>query len=147
MVISRNRHTKIAIIAILVLTIALVAMSSTVNATSVNFVKTHSPVQTSFDVGNTITFTATLTVTDVPGGSPISITHLIITDTLPAGLTYVVGSQSSNPASSFSIVGNVLTWDFGTATVLSTAPQATVTFQATVDQNAVGYLQNQVSAD
>ena len=63
-------------------------------------------------------------------------TNVVVTDEIPAGLTYVAGS--ANPSTGFSIVGQDLTWDVGTLA------EGVYKFQydATVDADASGSLKN-----
>jgi uncharacterized repeat protein (TIGR01451 family) len=147
--IPKHKHTKISTISLLVLTIALITLGSTVsnaNATFVSLNKQHSPL-TNFNQGDTITFTITLNVLDVPGGAPIAIRHLNLTDIIPAGLTYVSGSETHTPTATFTPSGQTLFWDFGVSTVHSTSPQAVVTFQVTVNGGASGLLVNQAISE
>jgi uncharacterized repeat protein (TIGR01451 family) len=133
---------------ILALTIALMTIALTAspaNATYATMNKQHTPGAVNFNVGNTVTFTVTLnTLTDV-GGSAVALRDLSIQDDIPAGLTYVVGSQSSTPAASFTAVGQKLTWNFG-AGPFTTAPQATVSFSVTVDAGASGTYTNHANS-
>jgi len=147
--IHKNKHTKISTISLLALTIALIALVSTASTVNANFEslqKQHSPTGVSFNQGDTVTYTVTLNVLDAPGGSAISIYHLNITDVVPAGLTYVAGSSTSTPAATFTQTGQQLFWDFGVATVLSTAPQAVVSFRATVNTGTTGNVINNATA-
>jgi uncharacterized repeat protein (TIGR01451 family) len=145
-----HKRLKISTMALLALTIALVSLAlvaSPANATYVSLYKQHTPLQTYFNPGDTITFTVTLNVLDVPGGSAIAIRHLNITDTLPAGLTYVPGSETHTPTATFTPSGQTLFWDFGVSTVHSTSPQAIVSFNVTVDTGAAPLLVNQALAE
>ncbi|MCS7247370.1 MAG: sortase [Anaerolineales bacterium] len=83
------------------------------------------------------TYTVTLTLTSPLG----TLRNLTISDTLPAGLFYVTGTQSVSsgisPAPTFSVSGPndgsapaTLTWTFGDA-VVSSSP-VTITYQVTV---------------
>jgi fimbrial isopeptide formation D2 family protein len=80
--------------------------------------------------GETIHYTLTVTVNNGTA------TNVVVTDTLPAGLTYTTGS--ANPSTGFTVNGQNLKW-----TVASLA-QGTHTFQydATVNANATGILTN-----
>lgn len=65
------------------------------------------------------------------------VTNVIVTDTLPAGQTYVAGSQTSTPvAVSFSISpdGRTLTWTY--ATLPTGAPAVSIAYSATIDSDA-----------
>jgi fimbrial isopeptide formation D2 family protein len=85
--------------------------------------------------GQTVTFTIVATVADGP------VTNAVLTDTLPAGQTYVAASQTSNPAAtSFQQVGNVLTWTWA-----SLSDGATVTYQVTIDDDAATGTQTNVA--
>ncbi len=94
------------------------------------------------------TYTVTLTITSPLG----TLRNLTVTDTLPAGLFYVTGTQSVSggisPAPTFAVGGpndgsapTTLTWTFGDA-VVSSSP-VTLTYNVTV-ANVVGN-QNGVS--
>jgi uncharacterized repeat protein (TIGR01451 family) len=130
---------------LLALVIGLLSISATLpiaSATSVTFNK--QSAGSIFTVGQEITFTASIDVKTDVGGSQVPITNLNITDTLPDGLTYVAGSQTSNPvAASFTAVGQVLTWRWTSS--LSGSPQATVTFRALA--TSAGSKLNRVSAE
>jgi fimbrial isopeptide formation D2 family protein/uncharacterized repeat protein (TIGR01451 family) len=73
-----------------------------------------------------VTYTIHVTV----GEGPVTDAQLV--DTLPAGQTYVDGSQTSNPAAtSFAAASGSLTWTWS-----SLATEATVTYQVTIDADA-----------
>jgi uncharacterized repeat protein (TIGR01451 family) len=84
------------------------------------------------DEGDTITFTVTLT-----NNGPVSVPDPVIGDALPAGLTYVTGSQACTPVAGTFTAGTTLEWDFTGNTLL---PGATITctIQATVDTGTNG---------
>ncbi|TAK02023.1 MAG: hypothetical protein EPO36_03545 [Chloroflexota bacterium] len=86
--------------------------------------------------GQNVTFTILVNVTSGP------VTNAVVTDTLPAGQTYVAASQTSNPASAFAISldGKTLTWTF--ASLATGSPAATITYHVTIDGNAAGSLTN-----
>jgi uncharacterized repeat protein (TIGR01451 family) len=129
-----------------------ISVSSIVSANpgSVVFIKTHyAPTSTFMDPTNTydgytpgtnIRYHLYLNVTTT-GVSAAAITNLTMTDTLPAGENYVSGSQLSDPAAvSFSIIGQVLTWNWS-STVLNTVVNPPETpagqrYEATVEYNA-----------
>jgi uncharacterized repeat protein (TIGR01451 family) len=147
---------KLRIGALVVIILAVLISSVACDpATSVAYIKTHRTPSTFLDPtgfydgytpGTNIRFHIYLNVTLNFGGPVVAITNLTITDTLPAGLTYVSGSQLSAPAAvSFSVVGQVLVWNWSN-TVLNTVInppevpagvlyEATVEFNATVDSN------------
>jgi len=144
----KQKYFKAIMASFLVLTICLLAASTApiANATFVSLNKQHSPTG-NFNPGQQIRFTITLEVRDIPGGSSLAIRHLNITDILPAGLSYVSGSESHTPTASFAQTGQQLFWDFGSATVLSSLPQAQITFNVTVNTGVTGLLVNQVTAE
>jgi fimbrial isopeptide formation D2 family protein len=147
--IPKHKFIKISTISLLVLMISLIALGSTVsnaNATFVSLNKQHAPL-TNFNQGDTITFTITLNVLDNPNGTAIAIRHLNITDIIPAGLTYVGGSETHTPTATFTPSGQTLFWDFGVSTVHSTSPQAVVTFRVTVNAGTSGLLVNQAISE
>jgi len=131
----------------------IISVSSIVaaNPTAAVFIKIHhAPASTFKDPTNTydgytpgtnIRYHLYLNVTTTLGGPDVAITNLTITDTLPAGETYVSGSQLSDPAAvSFSVVGQVLTWNWS-SNVLNTfvtPPEvpAGQRYVATVEYNA-----------
>ncbi|MEO8437920.1 MAG: SpaA isopeptide-forming pilin-related protein [Chloroflexota bacterium] len=82
--------------------------------------------------GSTVTFTLTYNAS----GSP---TNAVITDVIPAGLTYVAGSATSN--STFTFAG----YDAGTRTLTwnaeSVSSSGSVSYQAKVDTGAAGLQQ------
>jgi fimbrial isopeptide formation D2 family protein len=84
--------------------------------------------------GQTIDYTITVEVMDGP------MQNAVVTDTLPAGLTYVTDSGSPEPTS---VAGNVITWEIGE---LATG-EHTFTYQATVDEDASGTLTNLACVD
>jgi fimbrial isopeptide formation D2 family protein len=71
------------------------------------------------------------------------VTDAVITDTLPAGQTYVDGTQSSDPAEdSFTVSpdGRTLTWTY--ASLDDGDPAVTITYDVTIDDAAQGDLTN-----
>jgi len=128
---------------------------ASVHATSVVYIKTHHTPSTfkdpssfydGYTPGTSIRYHIYLNVTLSSGGPVVAITNLTMTDTLPTGLTYVSGSQISDPAAvSFSALGQVLFWNWS-SNVLNTVVnppelpagtlyEAAVEFNATVDSN------------
>ena len=84
-----------------------------------------------------MTFTILAKVVEGP------VTNAVVTDTLPAGQTYVAGSQSSTPAeTSFAVSpdGRTLTWTY--ASLNDGDPAATITYDVTIDAGASGALTN-----
>jgi fimbrial isopeptide formation D2 family protein len=133
-----KNNRLVGTIFLLFLAVSLASISATLpnaSATSVTFTKSHSP-NGNVNVGATVSYTITLSVQSETN-------VLSITDTLPAGLTYVSGSETHNPAASFGIVGQVLTWNFGAGPFASGSTQ-TVTFSATAA--TAGSFNNQVVA-
>jgi uncharacterized repeat protein (TIGR01451 family) len=128
----------------------LLSSIANVHAVNVTFFKIDSaystfmdPTQTynGYTPGTNIRYLIFLNVTTKPGGPVVKITNLTITDTLPVGLTYVSGSQLSDPsAASFSVVGQELIWNWST-TQLSTVVNppnvpANTRYEATAEINA-----------
>jgi hypothetical protein len=139
--IPNHKRAQIGMIAFLALTLCSLAVISSIPtalATEVQFKKSHLPLATKFHAGDTINFILGLRVLDVVG-APLSIKNLNITDDLPTGLTYVVGTETSTPLASFTQTGQKLFWDFGSGP-FATDPQATVSFNVTVDAGAAGFL-------
>lgn len=81
-------------------------------------------------VGQTVQFTLSVTVTDGP------VTNAKVTDVLPAGLSYVDGSQSSSLPATFAQDGQKLSWTF--LSLESGDPVVTITYQVTVDEGTGG---------
>ena len=80
--------------------------------------------------GETIHYELTVTVNDGMA------TGVVVTDTLPAGLTYV--ADSADPSTGFSIAGQQLTWNVGSLA----EGVHTFEYDATVNANATGVLTN-----
>ena len=158
---------KLGLVMVIVIGFTLASLIAGVHATSVVYIKIHTNPSTFTDPsasydgytpGTNIRYHIYLNVTTA-SGSVVAITNLTTTDTLPAGLTYVSGSQLSDPAAvSFSAVGQVLVWNW-TSTVLNTVVnppevpagvfyEATVEFNATVDYSTPDntYLSNIATA-
>jgi uncharacterized repeat protein (TIGR01451 family) len=145
---------RLRVVTLLLVFLAVLASSIiSVHATSVVYIKIHTTPSTfqdplascdGYTPGANIRYHIYLNVTKSLGGSVVSIMNLTITDTLPTGLTYVSGSQLSDPAAvSFSATGQVLVWNWS-RTVLNSVVnppevpptdfyEATVEFNATVD--------------
>ncbi|MEO8247021.1 MAG: isopeptide-forming domain-containing fimbrial protein [Chloroflexota bacterium] len=85
--------------------------------------------------GETIDYSLTVTVTDGP------VHNAVITDTLPAGLTYL--EDSADPATGFAADGQDLTWTLGT---LENGTYE-FSYSATVDADAIGELANLACID
>jgi uncharacterized repeat protein (TIGR01451 family) len=137
-----NHKRAINMISFLALTtcfLALMTTMPTAHAGYQNSGKSHTPNLTEFHVGDTITFTITVSVLESLGGPPLSISNLTITDPLPVGETFVTGSDTSTPSSSFTAYPNgtnyILFWDFGKGPFATTL-QAIVSYNITVDSNA-----------
>ena len=98
---------------------------------SVGIVKTNDAGESAtVEPGDTIHYTLTVTVSNGPA------TGVVVTDTLPDGLTYAGGS--ADPADGFSDSGQDLTWTVG-----DLAEGAhTFEYDATVDEGASGELAN-----
>ena len=71
-----------------------------------------------------------------------SATNVVVTDTLPDGLTYVNGSASIEPNL---VSGQTLTWNLGT--VDEEDSPVTITYEASVDADAAGLLENLACLD
>ncbi len=102
--------------------------------------KSHDDVDGVVGPGQVVTYTIAVQVVEGP------VTNPVVTDTLPAGQTYVSGSQSSSPAaSSFSVSGDgrTLTWTF--ASLPTGNPAATVSYQVAIDANAPTGVQTNVA--
>jgi uncharacterized repeat protein (TIGR01451 family) len=142
-----RRRSAISIAVVLAFLIAPIV---SVQATSVVYIKTHhtpsafkdpSGFYDGYTPGTSIRFHIYLNVTTSFGGSVVAITNLTMADTLPVGLTYVPGSQITDPAAvSFSAVGQVLVWNWS-SNVLNTVvnpPElpADVLYEATAEFNA-----------
>ena len=91
-------------------------------------------------VGDTVTFQIDVFVIDGP------VTNAVVTDTLPAGQTYVEGSQSASMLGTFEQNGQVLTWTFATVNGglpdETVDPAITITYDVTIDGTATGVLTN-----
>ena len=145
-----NHKSRTTAIVLLGAILMLLASASAVLATQVTFIKEHHPPSTfqllgadAYQPGTTVSFHLHLNVSSSsPPGANLDITNLNVTDILPAGLTYVAGSQLSSPAgAAFNIVGQNLHWNWS-STVLSSggaAPlpgmPATILYTASVSFN------------
>jgi fimbrial isopeptide formation D2 family protein len=85
--------------------------------------------------GDTVHFTIDVEITNNDAN------NVMVTDTLPGGLTYVV--DSADPSAGFSISGQELTWDAGNLAIGS----YTFEYDATVDNDASGTLTNLACID
>jgi uncharacterized repeat protein (TIGR01451 family)/fimbrial isopeptide formation D2 family protein len=85
--------------------------------------------------GDTVHFTIDVEIT----GNDAN--NVMVTDTLPDGLTYV--ADSADPSAGFSIAGQELTWDAGDLVIGS----YTFEYDATVDSDASGTLTNLACID
>jgi fimbrial isopeptide formation D2 family protein/uncharacterized repeat protein (TIGR01451 family) len=83
-------------------------------------------------VGQTVDFTIDVTVVDGP------VTNAVVTDVLPAGQTYVDGSQTSSVPATFEQAGQVLTWTF--ASLDTGDPAVTITYQVTIGEGTGGQI-------
>ena len=121
--------------------ISIIAFASSVpiiNATEVTLIKEHSPISLVKDPSETydayrpeanVMFRVHLNVS-------VAIKNLNFTDTLPEGMTYVLGSETTTPASSFTNFGNqTLFWDFGPGPFPTSIEQAFVQFNVTIDSD------------
>jgi len=147
-----NKNAVLPIIFLGILIISIFSMMG-VRATSEVYVKMHhapaslfkDPFHTydGYTPGTNIRYHLYLNVTVSQGGSVVAIQNLTMTDTLPTYLTYVSGSQLSdtaNGSASFSVVGQVLTWNWS-ATIIRTVVNPPETpanqrYEATVEYNA-----------
>ena len=87
-----------------------------------------------FHVGDTVSWNITVysSNTSIPN-NPAVMKDLIIYDNLPAGVTFVTGTNWSSSTATFSVIGtNLLKWDFG-STTLNGMPQAWVNFSVTIN--------------
>ena len=110
-----------------------------VRCPEIAFAKTSNDEDGIVEAGQIVTFTI------LAGVAEGRLTDAVITDTLPAGQTYVDGSQSSSPAEdSFAVSpdGRRLTWRYASLTDGDSA--ATIAYDVTIDANAEGGLTNVV---
>ncbi|MBI2776110.1 MAG: DUF11 domain-containing protein, partial [Chloroflexi bacterium] len=77
--------------------------------------------------GQVVTYTIDVTVVEGP------VTNAVVTDTLPAGQTYVSDSQSASPSATFELLdgGRTLKWSW-----TSLARPAQISYQVTIDGDA-----------
>ena len=109
--------------------------SEEVRCPDIGIDKTSDDEDSLVDVGQTVTFTILVEVAEGP------VTNAVVTDVLPAGQTYVDGSQSSNPAeTSFQVNGQTLTWTY--ASLSDGDPAVTITYDVTIDEGAASPLNN-----
>jgi uncharacterized repeat protein (TIGR01451 family) len=102
-------------------------------AIDVGIVKSHDETDGLVEPGDVVEFKLEVSV------NVGSATDVVVTDTLPPGLTYVEDSASIAPDD---ITGQTLTWNLGT---LSTG--VTITYEASVDADAAGLLKNRACLD
>ena len=116
--------------------------NATVNVNTPTLTKAVLTPQTWYAIGDTETYQLTL---GVPAGDT---SNFVLTDVLPAGLTYVTGSQSVALPSGFTAVNNppsfswnsgtrTLTWDFGNIHKDAPAGTIVVTYDVQVE-NVIG---------
>jgi fimbrial isopeptide formation D2 family protein len=103
-------------------------------AIDVGLEKEHDEDDGKVEPGDIIEFELTVSVN--VGNS----TNVVVTDTLPDGLTYVDGSASIEPDD---VTGQTLTWDLGTLA----AGSYPITYEASVDADAAGLLKNLACLD
>jgi len=144
--ISNHKRTQIGMISFLTLMICFLALMTTMpnaHATYNALGKAHTPNASKFHAGDTVDFTIIVNVLQFNGGPALSIENLTIIDPLPAGETFVTGSNTSTPLSSFTAYPNgTLFWNFGFGP-FETTPQAVVSYNITVAANAPsGFLYN-----
>jgi uncharacterized repeat protein (TIGR01451 family)/fimbrial isopeptide formation D2 family protein len=108
--------------------------SEAVRCPEIDLTKSSDDADGIVDIGQTVTFTILASVAEGP------VTNAVITDVLPAGQTYVAGSQTSNPAATFSQSGQTLTWTY--PSLNNGDPAVTITYQVTIDAGAAGDLTN-----
>lgn len=108
--------------------------SEAVRCPEIDLTKSSDDADGIVDVGQTVTFTILASVAEGP------VTNAVITDVLPAGQTYVAGSQTSNPAATFAQNGQTLTWTY--PSLNDGDPAVTITYQVTIDASAAGDLTN-----
>jgi fimbrial isopeptide formation D2 family protein/uncharacterized repeat protein (TIGR01451 family) len=82
------------------------------------------------EAGEEVEFTIDVSVAEGP------VTNAVVTDTLPAGQTYVPGSQSSSLPATFNQAGQVLTWTY--ASLNTGDPAVTITYRVTIDDGVGG---------
>jgi uncharacterized repeat protein (TIGR01451 family) len=103
-------------------------------AIDVGIGKEHDETDGKVEAGDIVEFTVTVSV------NVGSATNVVVTDTLPAGLTYVDGSASIEPDA---IDGQMLTWNLGSLD----AGTLEITYEASVDEDAAGLLKNLACLD
>jgi fimbrial isopeptide formation D2 family protein/uncharacterized repeat protein (TIGR01451 family) len=97
-----------------------------VSVPGITIVKSHDDADDVVGPGQTVTYTLVVTVHDGP------VTNAVISDPLPAGQSYVVGSQTSDPeATDFEFANGTLTWTYA-----SLDGEAELTYQVTIDADA-----------
>ena len=103
-------------------------------AIDVGLEKEHDETDGKVEPGDVIEFELTVSV------NVGSATNVVVTDTLPDGLTYVDGSASIEPDD---VTGQTLTWNLGTLA----AGSYPITYEASVDADAAGLLKNLACLD
>lgn len=102
-------------------------------AIDVGIDKSHGEEDDFVEPGDTVEFTLDITI------NAGTATNVVVTDTLPVGLTYEDGSANITPTE---INGQKLTWDLG-----DIDEDVTITYAATVDADAAGLLKNLACLD
>ena len=105
-------------------------------AVDVSLEKEHDETDGLVEPGDIIEYTLNVSV------NVGSATNVVVTDTLPEGLTYVDGSASIEPDD---VTGQTLTWNLGT--VDEEDSPVTITYEASVDADAAGLLENLACLD
>ena len=105
-------------------------------AVDVALEKEHDETDGLVEPGDIIEYTLTVSV------NVGSATNVVVTDTLPDGLTYVDGSASIEPND---VTGQTLTWNLGSVDVEDSP--ITITYEASVDADAAGLLKNLACLD
>ena len=103
-------------------TVTTPPVSITVKEPVVQLLKSANP--TAVSLGDEVVFTLTL---DHTSASSADAYNLVVTDTLPAGLSYSAGSASVPPTS---VSGQVITWNISALTLAQ--DQTTITYRARV---------------
>ncbi|NYB51391.1 MAG: DUF11 domain-containing protein, partial [Methanobacteriaceae archaeon] len=104
--------------------------TATIQIIEPNLQITKTPSKTNLNIGEQ--FTYTLFITHTPS-STADAYNLIITDTLPTGITFVTGSEVC-PGWSFTQAGNLLTFK---SPFLALDDYSTILFNCTVDNNII----------
>jgi fimbrial isopeptide formation D2 family protein/uncharacterized repeat protein (TIGR01451 family) len=101
--------------------------------------KSHDDADGVVSTGQVVTYTILVEVVNGP------VTNAVITDELPAGQTYVDGSETSSPAATFAVSpdGRTLTWTY--ASLANGDPAATLTYEVVIDEDAASGEQTNVA--